>query len=297
MTPPTATALVRFAPVLDIAGSLATLGRWGDDGMDRWDGARLLRTARDGSRPVPFLARPVGPLDAPSLQVTAAPAHLAAASATAARMFASAPSGAFESLVSADPAIGRLAAAHPGIRPVLHPDPLTALVRSISAQQINLTFAARLRARLAQEYGTGHSIDAEAVTALDAELLAAAAPEDLRALQFTMTKARSIIAVAQATRQGSLDIDELTAMSDERVGERLRVLPGIGPWTVEWFLARTLGRPRVVAGDLGVRKAVGRAYLRGRLPSEREVRELTAHWGAAAGIAQQLALHDLAVRP
>jgi DNA-3-methyladenine glycosylase II len=74
---------------------------------------------------------------------------------------------------------------------------------------------------------------------------------------------------------------------------RLVALRGIGPWTAEWFLARTLDRPRVVAGDLGVQKAVGRLYLDGRMPSEDEVRALTAHWGAAAGAAQELALADL----
>jgi DNA-3-methyladenine glycosylase II len=75
--------------------------------------------------------------------------------------------------------------------------------------------------------------------------------------------------------------------------ERLVAFPGIGRWTAEWLLARTLGRPRVVAGDLGVRKAVGAAYLAGRMPSEAEVRAVTAHWGAAAGVAQQLLLHWL----
>jgi hypothetical protein len=49
----------------------------------------------------------------------------------------------------------------------------------------------------------------------------------------------------------------------------------------------------VVAGDLGVRKAVGRAYLDGAMPSEERTRELTAHWGAAAGVVQELALFDL----
>jgi 3-methyladenine DNA glycosylase/8-oxoguanine DNA glycosylase len=45
-----------------------------------------------------------------------------------------------------------------------------------------------------------------------------------------------------------------------------------------------------------VRKAVGAAYLGGRMPSPAEVRAATAHWGAAAGVAQQLLLHHLAQR-
>ena len=48
-----------------------------------------------------------------------------------------------------------------------------------------------------------------------------------------------------------------------------------------------------MADDLGVRKAIGAAYGNGNLPSETDVRELTAHGGAAAGVAQQLLLHAL----
>jgi hypothetical protein len=49
----------------------------------------------------------------------------------------------------------------------------------------------------------------------------------------------------------------------------------------------------VVAGDLGVRKVVGALYLEGAMPSETQVRELTAHWGASACVAQELALFAL----
>jgi DNA-3-methyladenine glycosylase II len=103
----------------------------------------------------------------------------------------------------------------------------------------------------------------------------------------------AVIAFAGAVASGRLDLEELASSEDEAVVERLVAFPGIGRWTAEWLLARTLGRPRVVAGDLGVRKAVGAAYLDGRMPSEAEVRAVTAHWGAAAGVAQQLLLHWL----
>jgi DNA-3-methyladenine glycosylase II len=71
-------------------------------------------------------------------------------------------------------------------------------------------------------------------------------------------------------------------------------LRGIGRWSAEWVLARTLGRPRVVAGDLGVRKAVGLAYFGNPQATELEVRRATEHWGESAGTAQALLLHALA---
>jgi DNA-3-methyladenine glycosylase II len=197
--------------------------------------------------------------------------------------------------------VARIAARFPGITPVLQPDLLTAVVRSISAQQITLRFAAVLRGRLARRYGRRHQVPvpgdppAAEVWSLDPHRLATAEVADLRELQFSTSKATAIIAFAQAVAAGERSLEDLAALEDEAVVERLVAFPGIGRWTAEWLLARTLGRPRVVAGDLGVRKAVGAAYLDGRMPSEAEVRAVTAHWGAAAGVAQQQLLHWLSV--
>ena len=128
---------------------------------------------------------------------------------------------------------------------------------------------------------------------LDPEPLADADVDELRALQLTYAKARAVVATARAATAGELRRAIWNAMDDEQLIAHLTRLPGIGRWSAEWFLARTLGRPRVVAGDLGVRKAVGRLYGAG-MPSEDETRRLTDHWGAAATVAQALALHDLA---
>jgi DNA-3-methyladenine glycosylase II len=193
-----------------------------------------------------------------------------------------------------DVAVARLQALYPGLVPVLIPDPLHALVRSISAQQINLAFASRIRQRLARHYGRRLEIGDHFVYVLDPEALASASVEDLRALQLTYAKARAVIATARAATAGDLRIDDLERMDDEAVIVHLVQLPGIGRWSAEWFLARTLGRPRVVAGDLGVRKAVGRLYDAG-MPSEQETRRLTEHWGETATLVQALALHDLYV--
>jgi DNA-3-methyladenine glycosylase II len=181
------------------------------------------------------------------------------------------------------------------------------VVRAISAQQITLRFAAVLRGRLARRYGHRHEVRVPPspadqgdpavaeVWSLDAGRLAGAAVPELRELQFSTAKAVAVIEFAGAVASGRVELGELAGLPDGEVVARLVVFPGIGRWTAEWLLARTLGRPRVVAGDLGVRKAVGAAYLEGRMPSEAEVRAATAHWGPAAGVAQQLLLHWLSV--
>ena len=319
---------------VDLPGSLDVLRRAGDDLLDRWDGRLWLRTVAVDGRMVGAAARPAGPAAEqtqlgtaaagagsggaspgeadPLLLVSAEPgADPAAAGRGLAAAFPIAPAALAE-LAAADSVVARIAARFPGVGPVLQPDLLTAVVRAISAQQITLRFAATLRGRLARRYGHRHAVTpppagpgdpepargdppADEVWSLDARRLAGAEIGDLRELQFSTSKAVAITAFAAAVADGRVDLRTLAGLEDEEVIDRLVRFPGIGRWTAEWLLARTLGRPRVVAGDLGVRKAVGAAYLEGRMPSEAEVRAATAHWGPAAGAAQQLLLHWLSV--
>jgi DNA-3-methyladenine glycosylase II len=176
---------------------------------------------------------------------------------------------------------------------VLVVDLFTGLVRSISAQQVNLRWAATTRRRLAEAFGERHLVGGEEVLSLTAGRVAEATVEQVRALQFTTSKARSIVALAEAFAARDVDPIALRDAPDEDVIATLVGLRGIGRWSAEWVLARTLGRPVVVAGDLGVRKAVGRLYLGVPIASETEVRRATAHWGDAAAVAQALALRTL----
>jgi len=287
------TFTVQFPAPLDILASLEVFRRAGDDGIDRWDGHILVRTARVGDEVIPFTGTVVGSVDAPAVQVTVAHAtHAIAIEQTVRAMFITAPDPLAE-LTAIDPVIARLEARYAGLRPVLQSDLLTALIRAISAQQVNLRWATITRRRLAEAFGYQHTLGPHQVFSLDPTRLAAADVTALRTLQFTTRKAEYIVALATAVTTGTLDLDALRHQSDADVITCLTACRGLGRWTAEWFLARALGRPRVVAGDLGVRKAVGAAYLNGRLPSETEVRELTSHWGAAAGVAQQILLHAL----
>jgi DNA-3-methyladenine glycosylase II len=288
---------VRFGRSVDLHSSLAPLGRWGDDLIDRWDGSALIRSLRVGSDgPLAAVRALVPEAIARELRVEYAPADRvepeAVAQALADTFLVDDPP--LNDLCRRDRRIAALAERHPGIVAVLVPDPFPALIRSISAQQVNLRWAATIRARIARRYGRRLEIGASHVFVLEPPALAATSIEALRELQLTTAKARAVIGTARAAMHGELRRDQLATLDDEQLISHLTTLPGIGRWSAEWFLARTLGRPRVVAGDLGVRKAVARLYDV-PMPSELEVRRLTEHWGPAATLAQTVALHDLAV--
>jgi DNA-3-methyladenine glycosylase II len=289
---------VAFAPPLDLASTLAPMGRAGDDLIDRFDGRFALRTMRLTAHgpPLPYAAAISEAADKPALAVLVQPdrGHQRADLERAVRATLLTDRTALAELAAADESVASLWRRFPGIVPLLYRDPFTALIRSISAQQVNLRWAATIRARLAQRYGTRHILGEWEVWSLHPGPLAEAPVEDLRGLQLTTAKALSVVEVARAAQAGELRLDQLGALDDESLMAHLTSLRGIGRWSAEWFLARTLGRPRVVAGDLGVRKAIGRLYGTPVVPSELEVRRATAHWGVAASHAQALALHDLA---
>ena len=90
------------------------------------------------------------------------------------------------------------------------------------------------------------------------------------------------------------DLDP-TGLTDAELRARLTALPGIGGWTVDWFLARTLGRPDAfAAGDLGVRKAVARWFSDEPIWPEARVREACLELGEHANLAVHYLLvpHD-----
>jgi DNA-3-methyladenine glycosylase II len=276
---------------LDFSASLEIFRRSGDDLLDRWDGRWLLRTVTENGKVYPYACQVSSDIDQPMLRVLV---EDPAARHTVERgiMTTFLPLVLeFEHLCAADPLIARLARQHRGFRPVVQADLMTALVRCISAQQVNLKWAATVRARLAQQFGRRHRVGNHFVYSFDPERLAALEISDIRALQFTTRKAEYVINAARAIAGGQLNTADLSRLPDDEVIAKVTAVRGLGLWTAEWVLARTLGRPRVSAGDLGVRKAVGVAYLNGRIATPDEIRKTTAHWGGAAGLAQGLLLH------
>ncbi|MEO7003483.1 MAG: hypothetical protein ABI068_16800 [Ktedonobacterales bacterium] len=288
---------VELTGPLDMPASLEFFRRNGDDLLDRWDGAHFVRTQRVAHVTVAYVCEPAGSVQRPAMRVSIAdPAHQEVIAATVRAAFVQPPAAEYAYLLAHDPLIADLDRRFPGLRPIRQFDLFTALVRSISAQQVNLRWAATTRRRLAEAFGEQHTIGPHVVYSLNPQRLAQAPPAELRALQFTTRKAEYIVAAAQAIASGALSLETLAALPDDAVIARLTALRGIGRWTAEWLLARTLGRPCVVAGDLAVRKVVGRAYLDQPgtpLVSEEAVRQATAHWGASANVAQALLLHSL----
>jgi DNA-3-methyladenine glycosylase II len=172
-----------------------------------------------------------------------------------------------------------------GFRPPIAVDPYEALVTAIAAQQVSLFAAFAIRNRLIERFGTRAQY---AYAFPTRERIAAADPGELTALGFSRRKADYVVGVARS----DIDLDALRSLPDDEVKAALVLLPGIGEWTADWFLARHLARPRAwPAGDLALRYAVSEFYGDGRMLSIQETREL----GARFDLFQNLTAHYLLV--
>lgn len=281
---------------LDVCATLARYRIWGEDPVNRVDGEVFRRVLRIAGRLVPYEVRGGGTVEHPRLDIRVPgardPATIAAIGREVRAIFGlgfDLPG--FYRMAKADPVLARLIEPLYGLRPTLAPTALEMLVGAICAQQVNLTFAFALRARLVRHFGEPVRIGRDTVWAFpEPQVLARARVPTLRAMQFSQTKAVAIRGVAHAIAAGRLDPEALARATDTEVIGRLTALHGLGRWTADWFLARCLGRGGVcAAGDLAVRKAFARYYGRGRLAGEDAIRRRARAWGPY----QNLGVHYL----
>jgi DNA-3-methyladenine glycosylase II len=182
-----------------------------------------------------------------------------------------------------------------GMRPPRAPTLFEVLVTSISAQQVNLAFATTTRSRLIRRFGPSVTIDGRMFYGFPTpQALAEASLQELRDMQFSWRKAEYIVNLARLVTTGELRLEEFPQLSNDEIIERITRVKGLGRWTADWLLARGLGRgDAIAAGDLGVRKAVGKFYFDGQTPSIEEVRTFAARWGAFRSLAVHYLLAGL----
>ncbi|HEV2815264.1 MAG TPA: DNA-3-methyladenine glycosylase 2 family protein [Solirubrobacteraceae bacterium] len=150
-------------------------------------------------------------------------------------------------------------------------DHYAALVRSIVGQQLSVRAARAIYGRLLEQFD-GTPPTPQQILARD--------PEELRAaVGLSRAKAAFLRSLAEHVVEGSLVLERLDELPDEEVVAELVAVKGIGEWSAHMFLIFQLRRPDVLAvGDLGIRRAVERAYGLRDLPSAADLVRLAEPW-------------------
>jgi DNA-3-methyladenine glycosylase II len=182
------------------------------------------------------------------------------------------------------PEDGRSAAPRSG--PPAPADHYGALLRAIVGQQLSTRAARAIYGRLLEHFA-GRTPTPEQMLASDPEALRAAAGLSRAKVTFLRSLAEHVIS-------GELELDRLNELPDEQIVAELCAVKGIGEWSAHMFLIFQLERPDVLAtGDLGIRRAVERAYGLPGLPAAAELVALAEPWRPWRSVACRLLWRSL----
>jgi DNA-3-methyladenine glycosylase II len=174
-------------------------------------------------------------------------------------------------LARRDPILRDLMRAHGpcGLAARRHADPFKALIRAIVGQQLSTKAAATIFSRFEALY-PAFPTPAQVMGTSDALL---------RGVGLSGQKLGYLRDLGSRIETGPLSLDLLNEMDDESVVVALTQVKGIGRWTAEMFLMFRLLRPDVLpVGDLGIVKAVQRAYKLRKAPNAERLTRIGEAW-------------------
>ena len=182
------------------------------------------------------------------------------------------PARAIEHLTGADPKLAAVIQRVGAFRltPKAEGTHFDAVCRSIIYQQLSGKAAATIHNRVLELYGGRHPMPGE---------LASTADERLRAAGLSRQKLSYLKDLAARVVANDVPIEMLHELPDEAVIDALIRVKGVGRWTAQMFLMFRLGRPDVLPDlDLGIQKAIQRAYGLRKRPLPARVIKIGAPW-------------------
>jgi DNA-3-methyladenine glycosylase II len=211
------------------------------------------------------------------------------------RRGASSTRAAVADLRAADPVLGEVIAAGGPLpdasegRPD-RDDHYGALLRAIVGQQLSVHAARAIYGRLTARF--------EGRPPTPAEILAED-PEELReAAGLSRAKVGFLRSLAEHVTSGEIELERLDELEDEEVIAELVAVKGLGVWTAQMFLMFHLSRPDVLpVGDLGIRRAIQRAYALAELPEASVIEQIAEPWRPHRTLACRYLWHSLRNEP
>jgi DNA-3-methyladenine glycosylase II len=172
------------------------------------------------------------------------------------------------------PALARAHAEAPAFSWRVRPGGFRGLLWMIVGQQVSLASAAAIWSRV--EAGLGEVTPAAVL---------AQGVEGMRALGFSLPKARYAIALAEA----EIDWAGLPHLPEAEAHARLLALKGVGRWTAEVYLMFCDARPDVFpAGDIALQEALRWAFRLEARPTPDEVDRMAERWAPHRSTAAHL---------
>jgi AraC family transcriptional regulator of adaptative response / DNA-3-methyladenine glycosylase II len=257
---PSITLQLGYRPPFDWAGMLDFLGARALRGVERVEGDTYLRTIRLGTRTGWVRVRHAPKqrallVEFPRALTPVLPALLGRLR----NLFdLSARPDLIAAQLGRDPLLSRSVKQRPGLRVPGAFDGFELALRAVLGQQVTVKAATTVAARLVNALGEPIETPHEGLTHLTPlpARIAGTSLDDVASLGIVRTRARSIIALAQAVESGNLKLDP--GAQPEVPMDQLMALAGIGAWTAQYIAMRALRWPDAFPKeDLIVRKRLG----------------------------------------
>jgi AraC family transcriptional regulator of adaptative response / DNA-3-methyladenine glycosylase II len=233
---------------MDLDATLAFLGRRAIPAVEAYEAGCYTRTLRAPGGPARISLTPGEDAVACRVELTDGDDLVTVVARVRRLLDLDVDASAVDAQLAADPVLGPLVARRPGLRAPGAVDGFEMAIRAVVGQQISVSGARTILGRIAADHGS-HAFD-EQLFPTPAEL----AVIDPATLPMPRSRARTVLAVAQACASGELTFDP--DADRERQHAALLALPGIGPWTADYVRMRAMGDTDVLLStDLGVRKS------------------------------------------
>jgi AraC family transcriptional regulator of adaptative response / DNA-3-methyladenine glycosylase II len=173
-----------------------------------------------------------------------------------------------------DPRMAKIIAAQSDVRVLAHWSPFETAIRTVLGQQITLTGAAQLNARLVQRAGKifeGHGGTVSRLYPEPEDVLSA----DLSDMGTPGARIRTLLGVAEAFMRQPQLFERSASL--EETEKRLMAIKGVGSWTAHYIAMRACREPDAFpAGDAGLLR--GAANEDGKRPTAAELELSSVMW-------------------
>jgi DNA-3-methyladenine glycosylase II len=186
----------------------------------------------------------------------------------------------FYALAEADPVLRQLIVHFRGMRVPQAPRVFEILISAIIEQQVNLSFAHKVKKALIDTYGRWLEFEGRRYSAFpEPAALAITTPRELLRLQVSGPKARYIIAISRLALDGTFDLENLRQLEPAVANEKLLELKGVGHWTAQYVGLRALGHLDCLpAADVGLQKVIQYFYGLRKRPTPERAQKMARAW-------------------
>jgi DNA-3-methyladenine glycosylase II len=194
----------------------------------------------------------------------------------------------FYDRVKNDPTMGKLTHRLFGLRSPTTQTVFEALIDSIVEQQISLKVATSIEKKMIKKFGDSVEVDGEPFYAYPTpERLSRTSIDDLRSCGLSLHKAEYVQTISELEATGRVDLEKLKTVEDtQKIIEQLDLLKGIGSWTAELTVIRSMQRwDALPADDVGLRRVISHYYSGGKKIASEQARHIAEAWGEWRGLA------------